>query len=118
MTTMREIPAVLSLAVLCLVGCGPASTKEENWAYTGSDAALRQPTFGPQGSLSPADRHLQVQQSTEAWRKKSGEAVDSAKDACARETGGSGTRNSLTGYSDAFMACMKARGWIRVGNPG
>jgi hypothetical protein len=40
-----------------------------------------------------------------------GRPIQVAMDACTRETGDHGTGHKLWGYSEAFMACMKARGW-------
>ena len=43
--------------------------------------------------------------------------LEEAKDTCARETGDSKTPGFWFGYSNAFMRCMTAHDWIRVGNP-
>lgn len=108
---------MLSLAAMCLVGCGTTSTSKENWAYLGSDATLRSPPRIPRANLSSEAWLSKLRENEEAWRQKRQEAVEAAKDACARETGASGKRSFWTGYGAAFMACMNARGWSGLSNP-
>jgi hypothetical protein len=108
---------LVSWAAMCLYGCGSASTKEEGWAYVGTDATLKSPAYGPIGNMTPETRQAQIQAAFEAWRQKNRNAVEASKDACASETGDSKAAGTWTGYSSAFMACMKAQGWIRVSNP-
>jgi len=45
------------------------------------------------------------------------EALESAKDTCARETGESKIPGMWFGYSSRFIACMNGHGWTRVGSP-
>ncbi len=77
-------------AAVFVTGCAydPAK-RDRNWAHTG-----------------PEEIHVPIS-----------EALEAAKDACARETGDSKIPGYWSGYSDRFMACMKARGWIRAGSP-
>jgi hypothetical protein len=79
---LRSYVALL-LAATCLCGC--ASGKGHGWAYT------------------PPGGHTLKQVPVPD--------VEAAKDACARETGESKTPGRWLGFSSAFMACMKARGW-------
>jgi hypothetical protein len=113
----RRYLVLFCLAAIGLAGCGSASKGEENWAYEGTDQSLRSPHTGPAGSMSAEARHAQLLESVEAWRLKNREALEAAKGACARETGDNRTPGAWRGYSDAFMACMKAKGWIRASNP-
>lgn len=116
MKTTRRIAAVL-LACAGLSACGTASTSRESWAYAGRDAALRQPAPPSIGELASAAWALEAQRQLDAWQQKSRAAIDADKEACGRETGQGGPLGALTGYGDAFLACMKGRGWIRTSNP-
>ncbi len=113
----KRLAAILLLACAGLSACGTASTSRESWAYTGRDAALRQPAPPSIGELASAAWALEAQRQLDAWQQKTQAAIDSDKDACGRETGQGGALGAWTGYGDAFLACMKGRGWIRTSNP-
>jgi hypothetical protein len=107
-----------TLAVLALAACASPSTRDENWAYTGPDAALRLPPAPVGlGDAAAAAWQLEAQEKLEAWRRRNVAAADAAKDACALETRSTGARGPWSGYDAAFLACMKTKGWQRVGNP-
>lgn len=107
----------MTLALAGLAGCGTVGTNRESWAYTGRDAALRQPAPPSIGELASAAWALEAQGKLDAWQRRTEAAVEADKEACGRETGQAATLGALTGYGEAFLACMKGRGWIRTGNP-
>jgi hypothetical protein len=116
MTATRRF-AILVLACAGLAGCGTVDTSRENWAYTGRDAALRQPAPPSIGELASAAWALEAQGKLDAWQRRTQAAVNADKEACGRETGQGGAPGARSGNGDAFLACMKARGWIRTSNP-
>jgi hypothetical protein len=67
------------------------------------------------GDNSSAEWRAEAQEKMEAWRRKSWEAIDAAKADCARVTGESATPGAWSGYSEAFLGCMRDRGWRRSG---
>ena len=115
---MNEKFLASMLAALALTACATSTTRDENWAYNGPDAALRVPPAPVGlGDAAAAAWQLEAQQKMEAWRKRNAAAVDAAKGACALETKTTGRPGLWSGYDDAFLACMKAKGWQRVSNP-
>jgi hypothetical protein len=112
----RNFP-LLALAATCLVGCGTATTSKDNWAYTGSDAALRLPPPMRIGDSSDPAWRLEAQEKMAAWQQKRQAAAEAEKSTCARETGQSEASSLWTGYTETFMACMKARGWTKASDP-
>jgi hypothetical protein len=117
----------LTLITLTLAGCGTASTSNDNWDYVGSVANLRSPPtsmtaerrkeidderHGKPGMPSEAIQQ-KFRNEFEDWKRSVREALNSVRNSCTRETGDTGTRHFFGGYDDAFLACMKARGWIR-----
>lgn len=99
------------------VGCGTATTSQENWAYSGPDVTLKSPPPIPAGDNPPDVRTQRYRESFEAWQQKRRDAARSANESCARQTGETGMPGLWTGYSKAFVDCMRAQGWSRVGNP-
>ena len=125
MTMGKHLP-VLSLAAWLAVGCAAAPSSKDSWAYAGPDAVLNSPFMasrerqremveelgGKPGTPSEALQQ-KVRDEFEAWKKVRLDAVQTAKDVCARETGDSATPGFLGRYGEAFLACMKTRGWSR-----
>jgi hypothetical protein len=104
-------------AAMCVYGCGTASTGKDNWAYTGPDAKLKSPPRISKENLTPEALQQRFRENLEAWEQERRNVFEAVKDTRARETGDGRTPGYWRGYSDAFMACMKAQGWIRVSNP-
>jgi hypothetical protein len=120
--------SVLLLVALLAVGCGAATTTKDGWDYNGPDATLKSPPLnmseerrreiledlGGKSSGMPSEAiQEKFRAEFETWKRKYAEALQSARDACARSTGDSGTPGFWAGYSDAFVDCMRARGWMR-----
>ena len=103
---------LMSLATACIAGCGTTSPGKESWAYVGKDPMLRSPPNTRVGNASDPAWRLEAEAAMATWNRLQETAIGSAKEACVRETGESGTPNLWTGYSAPFMACMKARGWL------
>ena len=81
--------------------------------YVGSDPALAsQPPIPASRSEGWQDRYRDEFQ---AWQQRRRDAVDQARYGCARETHESPTATFWFGYSNDFIACMKAREWSRSG---
>jgi hypothetical protein len=104
MTTMLKQLPVLLLVGLLAAGC---THVEPAWGYSGPDEGLKHPLRG---------------EAFDAWQKSANRVRLDAQDACVRETGYSVTPpGSLTPIwkpnGEAFMACMKARGWSTYSNP-
>lgn len=96
----------LLLAASCLAGCATAPARG-GWTYFGPDPTLRSGVvLRPGGSSGPAWRY-----DLTGWQQKLRQTNEAAEDACARDTGENATPNFWTGHGNAFVACMKARGW-------
>ena len=110
--------AVIFMTAAWLTACGSAVTKGDNWSYIGPEAALKLPPMmlRPGNASDPAWKK-EADEKMAAWQSAIRQAADTAKAACASETGESVTPGYLTGYGDAFMACMKRRGWARFSDP-
>ncbi len=124
---VRHLP-LLSLVALLAGGCGATSTKRNSWDYSGPDVRLKSPPLnmseerrreifedlgGRQFGMPSEALQEKFREEFETWKRKYLEALEGARDACARETGESGTPSFWTGYSKVFVACMNARGWSR-----
>jgi hypothetical protein len=116
MTFLRAGPGVLIVAAVA-AACGSAQPARGNWAYTGSDPALRAPTFAPATGASPEALRQQAQHSLEAWRSRFNAALALDQAQCAQQSGEPATPDAWSGYSTGFLACMSTKGWSRVGNP-
>ncbi len=113
---------------MLVAGCGTTSPKKDSSDYNGPDATLRSPVV----NLSP-ERRREIAEDLggkpfgmpseamqekfraefEIWKRKYLDAMHAGQDACKRETGETGNPGLWSGYSDAFVACMNARGWVR-----
>jgi hypothetical protein len=80
----------VAIAAFFITGCAydPAK-RDNNWAYSG-----------------PEQIHVPMP-----------EALEAAKDTCARETAETKTPGYWAGYGSKFIACMNAHGWIRASSP-
>ncbi len=116
--TMSGNLIVLSLAAVCICGCGTASTAKESWMYIGSDEKLKSPPRISADNAFSEVWHQRFRENMQAWQKQRHEALEITKDVCARETGDGRIPGSWLGHGTAFMACMKAQGWsCCLGNP-
>ena len=117
MTATTKYCLTLALSAMCIAGCAPVSPGNDRWTYSGRDEALRAPPRIPRGELSAAAWMAQMQISQAEWAQRREERVERDKDACARETGDSKIPGYWFGFSNAFRACMLARGWSVGSNP-
>ena len=106
----RSVILLFLLAATSGSGCTTMPTHEERWRYIGPDAKLQQAH-----TISPHDYPGGFPQYNETLRQKHSEAIEAAKDACARETGDSRTPGYWIRYSGPFIACMQAQGWVLRG---
>jgi hypothetical protein len=127
LTVIKRL-SLLSLAALLAVGCSAATTRKDSWDYNGPDTTLKSPPLnmseerrreisedlGGKPSGTPSETIQEKYRAEfETWKKNYLEALQVARDTCTRATGDSGTPSFWTGYSDAFVTCMKGRGWTR-----
>lgn len=106
-----------ALFTALLVGCETTYVLTDEWTYRGKDEALRAPPRVPRGDLSDAAWAASRHQSETRWLQQREEAIERAKDNCARETGTSKTPGYWFGYSGSFKTCMAAYGWSVGGSP-
>lgn len=109
---MNRPLVALASAIALAAGCASPTRDRNGWAYIGADNTLRNPPFS-RDRTAPSD----VRQDLAAWQARRSEAADADRRACAQETGEPALPNRWTGYGNAFMACMTARGWILAGDP-
>ena len=120
------LAAVNAASALCLscvlalgaTACSSARTGEGSWAYTGPDQSLRAPAFRPSPGATQDELRGQAQRALQDWQQRSDAALAQAKEQCARQSGEPAVPGAWSGYGRAFLACMTAAGWSRVGNPG
>ena len=122
----RSYCAVL-LAAMTAVGCAPVPVSRESWDYSGADAMLRLPfsisserrqeiakELGPNQPGKPSDAiQEKIRANFETWKKRRSDAVQAAKDNCARTPGESAASGYWSGYSEVFLGCMRTLGWTR-----
>ena len=114
---------ILALVASSMFGCGTASTSRDHWAYVGDDPTLRSPPTMLPSRVHAINEEMRGQPPEVVQRRLAGDFVNwqqrvvttihDARDTCVRATGDSGERHSWSGYDEAFLACMGARGWTR-----